>query len=61
MVLDLDLGTMQLDSRGMWIDPGPIEATDSQEPEATDNDSPPLKAIDTAPLPNEEPLPPDGQ
>jgi hypothetical protein len=22
--LDLDLGTMQLDSDGMWIDPGPI-------------------------------------
>ncbi len=24
--LDLDLGTMQLDDRGLWIDPGPIEA-----------------------------------
>ena len=24
--LDLDLGTMQLDSAGQWIDPGPIGA-----------------------------------
>ncbi len=24
MALDLDLGTMQLDSQGMWIDPGPV-------------------------------------
>ena len=25
--LDLDLGTMQLDDRGMWMDPGPVDGT----------------------------------
>ncbi|EAQ79032.1 hypothetical protein [Blastopirellula marina] len=25
--LDLDMGTMQLDDRGIWIDPGPLDAT----------------------------------
>lgn len=34
MTLDLDLGTMQLDARGMWIDPGPIVETDASEPDA---------------------------
>jgi outer membrane protein TolC len=26
MILDLDLGTMQLDPQGLWIDPGPVLA-----------------------------------
>ena len=35
MNLDLDLGTMELDERGMWIDPGPItpEAVGGEGPE----------------------------
>jgi hypothetical protein len=32
MQLDLDLGTMQLDDRGMWIDPGPVEGDASWMP-----------------------------
>ena len=30
--LDLELGTMQLDRNGMWIDPGPIESDSSDKP-----------------------------
>jgi hypothetical protein len=33
-VLDFDLGTMQLDERGMWIDPGPIQETPSAKPDS---------------------------
>lgn len=32
MFLDLDLGTMQLDAHGMWIDPGPV-TSESRQPE----------------------------
>jgi hypothetical protein len=32
MQLDLDLGTMELDDRGMWIDPGPIKGGGSWAP-----------------------------
>jgi len=32
--LDLDLGTMELDAEGMWIDPGPIRPTEANEPDA---------------------------
>jgi len=28
MSLDFDLGTMQLDQQGLWIDPGPIRPGD---------------------------------
>ncbi|MFI4877183.1 MAG: hypothetical protein ACIALR_17645, partial [Blastopirellula sp. JB062] len=28
--LDLDMGTMQLDERGIWVDPGPLNAADWQ-------------------------------
>ena len=41
MNLDLDMGTMQLDDRGMWIDPGPMGATDT----------PAGKQAEDAPLP----------
>lgn len=35
MFLDLDLGTMQLDAHGMWIDPGPVsEGLSPSEPSA---------------------------
>lgn len=37
ITLDFDLGTMQLDGRGLWIDPGPIlpKKTPPETPEAT--------------------------
>jgi hypothetical protein len=44
--LDFQLGTMQLDPRGMWIDPGPIRANLQHE----DDDS------SIAPLPSPEVL-----
>jgi len=31
MNLDLDLGTMKLDHRGLWIDPGPITSKDAED------------------------------
>ena len=33
MSLDMDLGTMQLDAQGLWIDPGPIRGSDINLPE----------------------------
>jgi len=33
MHLDFNLGTMQLDDRGMWIDPGPVNSGDLSPPE----------------------------
>ena len=34
MNLDLDLGTMQLDQHGLWIDPGPVTGDRMKRPEA---------------------------
>lgn len=53
MNLDLDLGTMQLDQRGMWVDPGPIsrDFAESQKPEEVP--MPP-----DAPMPPPAPMPP---
>jgi hypothetical protein len=48
--LDFDLGTMQLDAYGMWVDPGPIE------PSRLRNEAPPGPA-DDAPIPPAMPLP----
>jgi len=50
--LDLDLETMQLDARGMWIDPGPIEGSKPSEGER-------LEQLEEAPLPpgGAEPIP----
>ncbi len=43
--LDFDLGTMELDGRGMWIDPGPVQEAipgDELQPDAdTQRDGPP--------------------
>jgi hypothetical protein len=67
--LDLDLGTMQLDQRGIWIDPGKIDenygvvkqADDAQlEPGLLYEDLPPGEDVDPAlspPEPLPEPLP----
>ena len=47
MNLDLDLGTMELDDRGVWVDPGPIIAEQTFDEEA--------EALEEAPLPPETP------
>jgi outer membrane protein TolC len=46
MNLDFDLGTMRLDDRGMWIDPGPIESGHggSAEPEEVNLPEPAAKS-----------------
>ncbi|HUT10310.1 MAG TPA: hypothetical protein VMY42_07435 [Thermoguttaceae bacterium] len=31
MNLDFDLGTMELDGRGLWVDPGPLDPTDGED------------------------------
>ena len=36
LLLDLDLGTMQLDEQGIWIDPGPIEPSSGQNDPVSD-------------------------
>ena len=53
MNLDLNLGTMELDSAGMWIDPGPIGQ--NQAPEANDAEEAPMP--EAIPLPVGEPTP----
>jgi hypothetical protein len=40
MQLDLDLGTMQLDERGMWIDPGPIKGGQLRQSEQSEGAPP---------------------
>jgi hypothetical protein len=40
MQLDLDLGTMELDERGEWIDPGPIDGGQFGVPGQLDQPSP---------------------
>jgi len=40
MNLDFDLGTMRLDDKGMWIDPGPIESGHGGPAEAEELDLP---------------------
>ena len=60
MNLDLDLGTMQLDDRGLWIDPGPIEGSGGDGRSGADD--PPLPPADPEPIPAPagEPAGPDG-
>ena len=60
MNLDLDLGTMQLDDRGLWIDPGPIEGGGGDGRSGADD--PPLPPADPEPIPAPagEPVGPDG-
>jgi hypothetical protein len=63
MILDLDLGTMQLDAHGNWIDPGPIGPTyglqlppwDTEAPELFFEPS--LKSGKPCPTPRPELLP----
>jgi len=62
MNLDLDLETMQLDSRGMWIDPGPIEgskAGEGERPEQLEEAPLPPGGAEPIPLPAGEPVGPD--
>ena len=58
--LDFDMGTMQLDSHGMWIDPGPIESSRggaAEQAEGTDKvDELPLPAFEEIPPPEGEPV-----
>ena len=53
--LDLQLGTMQLDAQGQWIDPGPIEQdkfeTDQPEPDELEQVSRPQSIPLPKPLP----------
>lgn len=66
--LDLDLGTMQLDERGLWIDPGPVGGeyglpmplaggACAPESEITPGDGPSdeTETIEARPLPNRTP------
>ena len=36
-LVDFELGTMQLDSRGVWIDPGEYRASEIQPTDSPDN------------------------
>ncbi len=45
--LDFDLGTMELDAEGNWIDPGPIEPETSNEPDGP-KEIPPPEAVPLA-------------
>jgi hypothetical protein len=38
--LDFDLGTMQLDDQGVWIDPGPVQSRDELLPAGEDDGQP---------------------
>jgi hypothetical protein len=51
MFLDFDLGTMQLDRNGMWIDPGPIGATDADLLNQPEEIPPGILELPPPPLP----------
>lgn len=53
--LDLDLGTMELDDRGMWIDPGPIVET-GLPPSIEVETLPPVAPIPVPPPPSPPPV-----
>ncbi|GAG43103.1 unnamed protein product, partial [marine sediment metagenome] len=64
MSLDLDLGTMQLDGRGLWVDLGPVEGeADAGEPQDDWIDDAPLPPGDAEqiPVPPAEPNEVDGE
>ena len=55
MNLDFDLGTMRLDDKGMWIDPGPVESGHGGYAEAQDLDVPePAAKANPRPVPQSE-------
>ena len=58
--LDLDMGTMELDDRGMWIDPGPIMET-GPAPSIEVETLPPVAPSPVPPPPAAEPAPPMAQ
>lgn len=58
--LDLDMGTMELDDRGMWIDPGPIMET-GPAPSIEVETLPPVAPSPVPPAPATEPAPPMAQ
>lgn len=58
--LDLDLGTMQLDGRGMWVDPGPIAEADLPEGDRSEGTPVPFDRAEQIPLPAGEPVEPEG-
>jgi outer membrane protein TolC len=60
MNLDLDLGTMRLDSRGMWIDPGPVESARKADGEQQAEEAPlPPGDAEQIPVPPGQPVGPD--
>ncbi len=56
--LDLELGTMQLDGRGMWIDPGPIETADGDQGDRAEEAPLLLEDPEQIPVPGGEPVGP---
>jgi len=52
--LDLDLGTMRLDSRGMWLDPGPVRSQKTKLALPRYEETPPPEEI-PPPEPSAEP------
>ena len=60
MSLDFDLGTMQLDDRGMWIDPGPIEGADDEQGDRIEDAPLPPGDAEEIPVPPGPPVEPDG-
>jgi hypothetical protein len=47
--LDFDLGTMQLDGQGMWIDPGPIQGSKGLNPDGLEIIPPSREIVPRAP------------
>jgi hypothetical protein len=60
MNLDLDLGTMQLDDRGLWIDPGSAEGSGEDQGEWIEDAPLPPGDAEEIPVPPVEPVEPDG-
>lgn len=60
MNLDLDLGTMQLDGRGLWVDPGPVGAGDGAEGDRAEVAPLPPADPEPIPVPAGEPVVPEG-
>jgi outer membrane protein TolC len=59
MNLELNLGTMQLDANGMWVDPGPIEGARGQRGEQLEEAPLPPGQLERIPAPPGKPAEPD--